>query len=110
MPNILSVSVPSDLHEELDAEAARQKRSRSFVVVEAVREYLVAKQRDAFAAGSLQTLRDGLSMAPAERVALSESLWSELARGWQASKPWVIGFDTHAEHQRWCREGGGITR
>ena len=109
MPIILSVSVPTGLREELDAEAAQQQRSRSFVVVEAVREYLAARQRDAFAEGNLRTLRDGLASTPAERVALSESLWGELARGRQVSTPWVIGFDTHDEHQRWCREGGGVT-
>jgi len=106
MSIILSVSVPPGLREELDAEADRQQRSRSFVVVEAVREYLAARQQEAFEEGNLRTLRDGLGRTPVERVALSESLWRELSRGRVVHEPWVAAFDTHDEHQRWHRAGG----
>jgi hypothetical protein len=37
--------------------------------------------REAFAEGRERTLREALALSPAERVALAESLWQELARG-----------------------------
>ena len=65
MATILSVSVPSDVRASLDAEAKRQRRSRSFVVAEAVREYVASREREAFARGRDQTLREALALSPA---------------------------------------------
>lgn len=109
MAVVLSVSVPAGLREEVDAVAAEQQRSRSYVVVEAIRRYLAAQQEDAFAEARLRTLRDGLAKTPAERVALSESLWREFAHRRPVGKPWVAGFDTHEGHQRWRRDGGVVS-
>src|SRR6266446_1594315 len=50
MATILSVSLTPDLRSVLDAEAKRQRRSRSFVVAEAIREYVARQDRDAFSA------------------------------------------------------------
>jgi predicted transcriptional regulator len=106
--DVISISAPPGLREALDAAAARQRRSRSYVVVEAIRAYLAAQEQDAFAAARLRTLRDGLAKTPAERVAVSESLWREFARGRPVGKPWLAGFDTHEAHQRWRRNGGAV--
>ena len=46
MSKIVSVSLPPETRDALDAEAKRQRRSRSWVVREAVAEY-VAQRRDA---------------------------------------------------------------
>jgi len=106
MTTILSVSLPADLRSTLDAEAQRQRRSRSFVVAEAVRAYVARQDRDAFTAARDRTLREGLALAPAERVKLAEDLWQDFARGRQPVKPWVATFTTFDEYDRWRRQGG----
>src|SRR5439155_17309301 len=94
MTTILSVSVPADLRSTLDAEAKRQRRSRSFVVAEAVRDYVARQQRNAFTEARERTLRDGLALAPAARIRLAEDLWQEFARGHKAVAPWTATFNT----------------
>jgi predicted transcriptional regulator len=105
MTTILSVSLPAALRSVLDAEAKRQRRSRSFVVAEAVREYVASQQRVAFAQARERTLRDGLALAPTARVRLAEELWQELARGRQTARPWTATFTTFEEYETWRREG-----
>ena len=102
---ILSISLPSDLRARLDAEAARERRSRSFVVAEAVREYLDRRDQGAFDQARDRTLRDGLALSPAERLRLSEELWRELARGREPAGGWTAAFDTFEEYERWRRGG-----
>lgn len=103
MTTILSVSLPADLRSTLDAEAKRQKRSRSFVVAEAVRDYVARQQDHAFTAARERTLRDGLALAPAARVRLAEELWQEFARGRKPIEPWVATFNTFDEYDLWRR-------
>jgi len=105
MSSILSVSIPEALRAELDAEAAHQRRSRSFVVAEAVRTYLAEQQRRAFAVASERTLRDGLALAPADRVQLAEELWQELAGDRRPGPAWTAGFDSFADYDEWRRGG-----
>ncbi|MFO7587363.1 MAG: ribbon-helix-helix protein, CopG family [Gemmatimonadota bacterium] len=107
MTTILSISVPADLRSALDSEAARQRRSRSFVVREAVREYLERRERDAFADARRRTLREGLALTPAGRLRLAEELWQELARGRRTTRPWTATFATFDDYERWRRERGG---
>lgn len=104
MTTILSVSLPADLRSTLDAEAKRQRRSRSFVVAEAVRDYVARQERDAVTAARERTLREGLALAPAARVQLAEDLWQELARGRAPTQPWTATFDTFEDYERWRRE------
>jgi predicted transcriptional regulator len=106
MPVIVSVSLPDDLRATLDAEAKRQRRSRSFVVGEAIREYLARQEGDTFGAARDRTLREGLALSPAGRVRLAEELWQEFARGRQQAKPWTAAFDTFEQYEQWRREGG----
>ena len=107
MTNIVSVSLQPDLRAALDAEAKRQRRSRSFVVSEAIREYVARRDHDAFATARDRTLREGLALAPSDRLRLAEELWQELAGGRQPSKPWTAAFDTFDQYERWRRQGGG---
>jgi predicted transcriptional regulator len=100
---IVSVSLDSDVRDALVAEAERQRRSRSFVVREALREYVARRDRVAFTDARDQTLREGLALPPAERVKLSEELWEELA-GKQEGKPEARSFDTFDEYERWRRD------
>ncbi|MEX2157313.1 MAG: ribbon-helix-helix domain-containing protein [Gemmatimonadales bacterium] len=104
MTTILSVSLPADLRSTLDAEAKRQRRSRSFVVAEAVRDYVARQERDAFTAARERTLREGLALAPAARIQLAEDLWQELARGRTPAQPWTATFATFEDYERWRRE------
>lgn len=106
MATIVSISVPADLRLALDAEATRQRRSRSFVVREAVGEYLDRRERDAFADARLRTLREGLALTPAGRLRLAEELWQEFARGRRVTRPWTATFATFDDHERWRRERG----
>lgn len=102
---ILSISLPTDLRAQLDAEAGRSRRSRSFLVAEAVREYLGRQDRRSFGEARERTLREGLALSPAERLRLSEELWRELARGREVAVPWTAAFDTFDEYERWRRRG-----
>ncbi len=106
MTRIVSVSLPAELQSTLDAEAKRQRRSRSFVVAEAVRDYVARQQHQAFTAARERTLREGLALAPAARLQLAEELWQELARGRKPTKPWTATFDTFDEYERWRRAAG----
>jgi predicted transcriptional regulator len=103
---ILSVSLPGELRATLDAEARRQRRSRSFVVAEAIREYLAQRERDAFSAARDRTLREGLALTPAGRVRLAEALWRELTRGRKPTAPWTASFDTFEQYDAWRRRRG----
>ena len=106
MATILSISLPADLRKRLDAEAKRQQRSRSFVVGEAIRDYLAGRERDAFALGRERTLREGLALSPADRVRLSEELWQDLTRGRAPVAPWAVAFDTFDQYEEWRRRKG----
>jgi predicted transcriptional regulator len=101
MTSILSVSLPDDVRAVLDAEAARQRRSRSAVVSEAVRAYVTRADGNAFTDARDRTLREGLALSPADRVRLSEELWRELTRNRTKPKPWSASFATFAEYERW---------
>ncbi len=104
---ILSISLPSDLRERLDAEAERQRRSRSFLVGEAIRQYLARQDGQSFTDARERTLREGLALPPAERLRLSEELWGDLARGRELADPWTAAFDTFGEYERWRRREAG---
>jgi predicted transcriptional regulator len=106
MATIVSVSLPTELRSSLDAEAERQRRPRSFVIAEAVRQYLARQEGRAFDEARERTLRDALALSPAARAQLAEDLWRELARGHKPAGPWSAAFDTFDEYERWRREGG----
>ena len=103
---ILSVSLPEDVRAALDGEARQQRRSRSFVVAEAIRAYLTQRERDVFTAARDRTLREGLALTPAERVRLAEELWQDLTRGRKPTEPWTASFDTWGQYEAWRRRGG----
>lgn len=104
MKSILSISVSPDVRTALDAERRRQRRSRSFVVEEAIRSYLAARRSSAYAEARSRTIREALALTPEKRVMLSEELWQELASGHKVVKPWTAAFDTFAEYDRWRRD------
>src|SRR2546426_11988795 len=87
MATILSVSVPVELRAALDAEAKRQRRSRSFVVSEAIRAYVASREREAFAAGRDQTLSEALALSPAARLREAEARGEGVARTPQPGQP-----------------------
>jgi predicted DNA-binding protein len=103
---ITSISLSAGLRKRLDREAKRQRRTRSFVVAEAIEAYLGQRERQAFAEGRERTLREGLALSPAERLALSENLWLELTRARGPATPWTAAFDTFDDYERWRRQGG----
>jgi predicted transcriptional regulator len=103
---ILSISLPADLRQSLDMEAERQRRSRSFLVGEAIREYLARQDRRSFSEARERTLREGLALPPSDRLRLSEELWGDLARGHELAAPWTAAFDTFDEYERWRRRRG----
>ncbi len=109
-PVITSVSLPAALRKRLDREARRRQRTRSFVVAEAIESYLDRQQQAAFTEGRDRTLREALALSPAERVALSESLWRELAPRRDPAPPWSAAFDTFDEYERWRRQGRAPAR
>ncbi len=107
MTTILSISLPAELRAKLDTIARRLRRSRSFVVAEAIQEYLARQDHNTFEAARERTLRDGLALSPAERLTLSEELWHDLTRGRGPVTPWTAAFDTFDQYERWRRKRGG---
>lgn len=103
---IVSVSLLPELLQALNAYAKRERRSRSFVVAEAVRAHLARQDREAFREARDQTLREGLRLSPEGRVKLAEELWDELTDGQSLTRPWARTFDTFEAYERWRREGG----
>lgn len=102
--SITTISLPPKLRKRLDREAARQQRSRSFIVAEAIERYLDGREREAFTGARERTLREGLALSPAERVHLAEELWRDLARGRRPGSPWTVAFDTWDEYHQWRRQ------
>lgn len=107
LSTILSISLPAALRARLDAAAKRLRRSRSFVVAEAIQEYLTRQEHRTFDEARERTLREGLALSPAERLRLSEELWEDLTRGRGPAKPWTAAFDTFDHYAQWRRERGG---
>jgi len=62
------------------------------------------QERDAFTAARERTLREGLALAPAARVQVSEDLWDDFARGRKPAKPWARTFGTFEEYDQWRRQ------
>ena len=106
MTTILSVSLPAELRAVLDTEAKRQRRSRSFIVSEAIREFVARQDREAFTAARDRTLREGLTLTPTERLRLSDELWQDLTGGHKPTKAWTAAFETFDEYEKWRRRGG----
>jgi predicted transcriptional regulator len=103
--SITTVSLRPDLLRRLDDAARQHRRSRSFIVAEAVEAWLERESRRGFDEARERTLREGLALSPAARVSLAESLWGELARGLGPGAPWTASFDSFDEYERWRRAG-----
>lgn len=67
--SVLSISLPSDLAFDLDSAARQERRSRSELVREAVRQYvLLAKWRTLRQKASLKAAEQGLKEEDIERL------------------------------------------
>src|SRR5207245_9893310 len=112
MATILSVSVPVELRAALDAEAKRQRRSRSFVVSEAIRAYVASREREAFAAGRDQTLSEALALSPAARLRAAEALLQEFARTHEPGQSWEASVHKFGGYEQWrtLRRNPGAAR
>jgi len=102
---VISISIPDDLRRLLDAEATRQRRSRSFIVGEAVREYVASINKGGLEEFRDRTLRDNLKLSLTERVRRAEALGKEATRGVPRQKPFTISFESWAEFDEWRRQG-----
>ncbi len=104
MALIISISLKPELRDQLDVLADREQRSRSYVVSEAIREYIARKDREKFSAARERTLKEGLSLTPAERLRLSEELWSEFSHARKPVAAWKASFRTFDEYDAWRRQ------
>jgi predicted transcriptional regulator len=104
MSKIVSVSLPPETRDALDAEAKRQRRSRSWVVREAVAEYVAQRRDAAFAAAREHTRHADLSLTAEERVHLCDDLWRELTFGAETPRGDARSFDTFDQYHAWRRE------
>jgi predicted transcriptional regulator len=110
----VTITLPSDLLAAADARARQLDRSRSRVVVEALRTYLAAPvvrepgvvyaAREVAEARRLH-LATELRLPPAERLRRAEEL-GRLGRAAQRRKPrqQIIGFDTYEDYYEWKRK------
>jgi len=118
----IAITLPQDVLVELDRRAKQLDRSRSRVIVDAVRAYLGAPAAvrepvptygtDAVGSARRAQLERDLARTPAERLAAAEQL-ARLARTAQprtrAGKPrqQIIGFDSYEDFYEWKKHNRG---
>lgn len=109
----ITITLPEDLLAAADARAKRVDRSRSWVVVEALRDGLTSGAtavREPVAADAAREVADArrrhlatdLRLPPAERLQRAEEL-GRLARAAQrrGSRQQVIAFDSYEDYYEW---------
>ena len=107
MAKVVAISFPDDLPKALDKEARRQRRSRSWIVTEAVRRYLDSRPKPyvdvgaSFERGTDLTLLEGLALDYTERAREAEHLWEEGWRFAPSREPFVRVFETEDEIATW---------
>ena len=118
----IAITLPQDVLAELDRRAKQLDRSRSRVIVDAIRAYLGAPAivreatsaygADAFGVARRTQLERDLARTPAQRLAAAEEL-TRLARTAQprsrAGKPrqQIIGFDSYEDFYEWKKHNRG---
>lgn len=119
----ISITIPRDLVRAADKRAKELDRSRSWVLVEALRTYLAPRRAAAvrepapppyaavpvdaaseIAAARRLRLKAELELSPEERVRRAEEL-GRLGRARQrrGSRAQIIGFDTYEDFYEWKR-------
>jgi len=114
----ISITLPKDVLEAADRRARAMDRSRSWLIVEAVRAYLAApasaRVREADApAYAVQEVADArrqhlladLKRSPAERLRRAEELGrlARQVRPRRGRREQVIGFDSYEDFYAWKR-------
>lgn len=108
MTKILSVSLPDDLPAELDAEAKRRRRSRSYIVAEAVRKYLSDRRIEGFDHARDLTLLDGLALDHSARARDADALWEEAWPFAPATPPRARTLPNPEDLQQWRAAGSDL--
>lgn len=120
----ISITLPKDVLEAADRRARALDRSRSWLIVEAVRAYLAApagsRVREADApASAVQEVADArrrhlvadLKRSPGERLRRAEELagLAKQVRPRRGRREQVIGFDSYEDFYEWkkARRAGG---
>ena len=110
----ISITIPEDLVAEADRRAAELDRSRSWVLVDALRKYLAPRVAAVhepvveYAAGlgssrSAQLEAD-LRLTPEERVCAAErTLLIDQARGRAPRREQLLTFDRYEDYLEWQR-------
>ena len=109
----ITITLPRDLLAAADARARRLDRSRSWVVVEALRAFVTTESavvREPVAGYAVQEVADArrrhlatdLRLSPAERLRRAEEL-GRLARAAQRRRPrqQIIAFDSYEDYYEW---------
>jgi predicted nucleotidyltransferase len=111
MAKVISCSLPEELVPRLDLEAGRQRRSRSFVIAEAVRGYLAEQDRvrdAAFGRGRDLLLLDGLRLDPTHRALESEELFEEAVPFAYGTEPFTRVLADEAAIAAWKAGTGDL--
>jgi len=109
----ITITLPRDLLAAANARARRLNRSRSWVVVEALRAFVTREPtvvREPVAGYAVQEVADArrrhlatdLRLSPAERLRRAEEL-GRLARAAQRRRPrqQIIAFDSYEDYYEW---------
>ena len=110
----IAITLPRDILSALDRRAKERDRSRSRVIVDAIRAYLgapttvrepvAAYGSDAIGAARRAQLERDLARTPAERLATAEEL-GRLARGARrgarSPRRQIISFDSYEDFYEW---------
>ncbi|HKC41513.1 MAG TPA: ribbon-helix-helix protein, CopG family [Gemmatimonadales bacterium] len=112
----ISITLPKDVLDAADKRARALDRSRSWLIVEAVRAYLTAPSRvreteaPAYAVQEVADARrrhllTDLKRSPAERLRRAEDLarLARQARPQRGRRNQVIGFDSYEDFYEWKR-------
>jgi hypothetical protein len=112
MQSRITITIPSDLVEAADARARSLDRSRSWVLVEALRRYLgagaaVSEPRVAYQAGigtyRRAQLEADLSLSPEQRVKEAQRTALAVPRHGPRGHDQLLTFDTYEDYLQWQR-------
>jgi len=109
----ITITIPEDLVQQADTTAKRMGRSRSWVLAEALQEYLrrpaqvsepSASYRPGLGPSRQLQLEADLGLSPEERVKEAQRTSLAVPRGVRESHAQLLTFDSYEQYLAWKRK------